>query len=108
MPPSQIVPRLADQGQYLASESSFYRILRAQGHQHHRGRARPWPGKTAGPTQAADQLPRAPFSGARALARSGPGSEARPGVTGIKLSGGQFAAPNTWMPGPIIGAFFYL
>ena len=28
LPPSQIVPRLADQGRYLASESSFYRILR--------------------------------------------------------------------------------
>lgn len=27
IPPSQIVPRLADEGQYLASESSFYRIL---------------------------------------------------------------------------------
>ena len=40
-PPSQIVPGLADQGHYLASESSFYRILRAQGQQHHRGRTRP-------------------------------------------------------------------
>ena len=40
LPPSQIVPKLADQGQYLASESSFYRILRAHGQQH-RGRARP-------------------------------------------------------------------
>ena len=29
-------------------------------------------------------------------------------MTGIKLSGGQFEAPNTWMPGPIIGAFFCL
>ncbi len=27
IPPSQLVPRLADTGQYLASESSFYRIL---------------------------------------------------------------------------------
>ena len=27
LPPSQIVPRLADQGQYIASESSFYRVL---------------------------------------------------------------------------------
>jgi hypothetical protein len=26
LPPSQIVPKLADQGQYLASESSFYRM----------------------------------------------------------------------------------
>ena len=27
LPPGQIVPRLADQGQYIASESSFYRVL---------------------------------------------------------------------------------
>ena len=27
LPPSQIVPKLADHGQYIASESSFYRIL---------------------------------------------------------------------------------
>lgn len=39
LPPSQIVPRLADQGEYLASESSFYRILRAADEQHHRGRS---------------------------------------------------------------------
>jgi len=26
LPPSQIVPKLADQGRYLASESSFYRM----------------------------------------------------------------------------------
>ena len=31
-----------------------------------------------------------------------------PGPAGIKLSGGQFEAPNTWLPGPISGAFFYL
>ena len=41
MPPSQIVPRLADQGRYLASESSFYRILRAADQQHRRGRSQP-------------------------------------------------------------------
>jgi putative transposase len=41
LPPSQIVPILADRGQYLASESSFYRILREHGQQHHRGRAKP-------------------------------------------------------------------
>lgn len=28
LPPSQIVPALADEGRYIASESSFYRILR--------------------------------------------------------------------------------
>jgi putative transposase len=39
LPPTQIVPRLADEGTYLASESSFYRVLRTEGEQHHRGRA---------------------------------------------------------------------
>lgn len=37
--PSQIVPRLADQGQYVASESSFYRILHEAKEQNHRGRS---------------------------------------------------------------------
>lgn len=39
LPPSQIVPRLADQGIYLAAESSFYRVL-GDAAQQHRGRAR--------------------------------------------------------------------
>ena len=39
-PPGQIVPALADEGVYLASESTFYRILRDEDQQHHRGRAR--------------------------------------------------------------------
>ena len=41
LPPSQIVPTLADRGQYLASESSFYRLLREVNEQHDRGRAKP-------------------------------------------------------------------
>lgn len=39
--PKQIVPRLADKGVYVASESSFYRVLQAEGQMAHRGRARP-------------------------------------------------------------------
>jgi len=39
LPPSQMVPRLADEGLYLGSESSFYRVLHAADEQHHRGRA---------------------------------------------------------------------
>lgn len=31
LPPSQIVPALTDQGVYLASESSFYRVLKEEG-----------------------------------------------------------------------------
>ena len=40
LPPGQRVPRLADKGVYLASESTFYRVLRAHDLQHHRGRAK--------------------------------------------------------------------
>lgn len=41
LPPSQIVPRLADQGCYVASESSFYRVLRAANQLKHRNATRP-------------------------------------------------------------------
>src|SRR5690606_3725940 len=40
VPPARIVPMLADEGIYLASESSFHRVLRAEGQMEHRGRAR--------------------------------------------------------------------
>lgn len=40
MPPGQIVPKLADEGRYLGSESTFYRVLSAEDQQHHRGRAK--------------------------------------------------------------------
>lgn len=36
LPPSKIVPLLADAGQYIASESTFYRVLRAAKQQVHR------------------------------------------------------------------------
>ena len=39
MPPCEIVPALADKGTYIASESSFYRVLRDANEQHHRGRS---------------------------------------------------------------------
>ncbi len=40
LPPSQIVPALADKGLYMGSESTFYRVLREAGQQHHRGRSK--------------------------------------------------------------------
>ena len=55
--PKQIVPQLADEGRYLASESTIYRVLRDEKLQQHRGRAkaptpRPLPEQTAtGPCQ---------------------------------------------------------
>ena len=78
LPPSQIVPKLADQGQYLASESSFYRILRARGHQHHRGRAK------------------------SPVRRKPPTSYKAEGPCQI------WTWDITWMPGPVAGMFFYL
>jgi len=41
LPPSQIVPRLADQRIYLASESNFYLILAAESQLGHRRSERP-------------------------------------------------------------------
>lgn len=39
--PKQIVPLLADRGAYVASESTFYRVLHAEKLQHRRSRSRP-------------------------------------------------------------------
>lgn len=41
LPPCQIVPRLADKGVYLASESTMYRILREEKQLAHRGLTKP-------------------------------------------------------------------
>ena len=39
--PYEIVAKLAEEGTYLASVASFYRVLRANGKLHHRGESRP-------------------------------------------------------------------
>ncbi len=55
--PHQIVPTMADRGQYIASESSFYRVLKANSLLAHRGKSRPRtvakprPLKATGPRQ---------------------------------------------------------
>lgn len=41
LPPCKIVPLLADDGVYIASESSFYRILRAEKQLAHRQKSKP-------------------------------------------------------------------
>jgi putative transposase len=78
LPPSQIVPRLADQGIYLASESTFYRVLRDHDAQHHRGRAK---------------APRAPAP---------PPSHTADGPCQV------WCWDITYLPGPVRGQFFYL
>ena len=78
LPPCQIVPRLADQGQYLASEATFYRLLREADEQHHRGRSRP-PRPPAAPPRLCAQAPCEVWSW-----------------------------DISWLPGPVKGLFFYL
>ena len=39
MDPCEIVPALADEGIYIASESTFYRVLREEKMLNHRGRS---------------------------------------------------------------------
>jgi putative transposase len=50
LPPSQIVPRLVDRGEYIASESTFYRVLKAANQIKHRGAESP--AKTRGKPRA--------------------------------------------------------
>lgn len=57
VPPARIVPALADEGVYLASESSFQRVLRAHGQSGHRGRARA-PRASRAPTTHVATAPR--------------------------------------------------
>jgi len=78
LPPGQIVPRLADQGVYVASESSFYRVLRQAGEQNHRTRSR---------------KPRAANRPAGYLATD---------------ANQVWSWDITWLKGPICGMFFYL
>ena len=58
LPPKQVVPRLADDGRYIGSESTIYRILRAEGQDAHRGRAKPRTARSvdAHVATAADQV----------------------------------------------------
>ena len=58
LPPSQIVPALADKATCIASESSFYRVLKDADQLHHRGKnqaprkvAKPEACKAAGPNE---------------------------------------------------------
>jgi transposase InsO family protein len=57
LPPARIVPMLADEGTYIASESSFSRVLRAHGQTRHRGRSKA-PQKTRPPSTHVATAPR--------------------------------------------------
>ncbi len=41
LPPSKIVPKLADEGRYIASESMFHRVLKAENQLQHRQKLNP-------------------------------------------------------------------
>ncbi|RQS55802.1 IS3 family transposase [Burkholderia sp. Bp8963] len=57
MPPARIVPMLADEGVYIASESTFARVLREHGQMTRRGRAKA-PSGTRPPTTHIATAPR--------------------------------------------------
>jgi len=78
LPPSQIVPRLADQGRYVASESTMYRLLRERGQLAHRGRARP-----ANPAR-------------------------RPRPLSARAPNQIYSWDITYLPTPVKGQFYYL
>jgi putative transposase len=76
--PSQIVPRLADQGVYIASESSFYRVLKSR------------------------QLD------APRRARGCPALLSKPRRHVAESIGEVWVWDITWMKGPIAGQWYYL
>ena len=78
LPPSQIVPRLADEGRYFASESTFYRVLKAEKMLQHRGA----------------ESPRKPRNKPRALQAMAPNQ--------------LFSWDITYLPTEIKGIYFYL
>lgn len=78
LPPGQMVPLVADGGEHLASESTFYRVLRAHDEQHHGGRAR------------------APRSSRP------PASHRADGPCQL------WSWDITYLPGPVKGAFYYM
>lgn len=78
LPPGQIVPRLVDRGQYIASESTFYRVLRAENQLQHRRAERP----------------AQPRHKPRALSATAPGQ--------------LFSWDITYLPTQVKGIYFYL
>lgn len=78
LPPCKIVPLLADEGRYIASESSFYRVLKAANQLRHREKSKP----------------RANRSKPKALTATGPNQ--------------VFSWDITYLPTQVRGVFFYL
>lgn len=62
LPPSQSVPRLADRGEHLASEATFYRLLKAENQLAHRHAERP-PKARRKPKAVSATVPNQVYSG---------------------------------------------
>ena len=78
LPPSKIVPSLADKGIYIASESTFYRVLKTSNQLKHRLASKP--------VKSVNQP--------KALKASGPNQ--------------VYSWDITYLPSPVKGVFFYL
>ena len=78
LPAARIVPMLADEGVYVASERSFQRVLREHGQNRHRGRAKA-AGKSRAPTTHVATAP-----------------------------GQLWCWDMTFLPTPVMGRWFYL
>ncbi|VAW85841.1 Mobile element protein [hydrothermal vent metagenome] len=78
LPPSQIVPGMADKGEYIASESTFYRLLNENKQLKHRDKSKP--------ARTVIQP--------KALTASAPNQ--------------IYSWDITYLPSPVKGAFFYL
>jgi putative transposase len=76
--PTQIVPREADQGRYVACESTLYRILREHDELNHRGRAK------------------------------APGRQGEPRTHCATAPNQVWCWDITWLAGPARGLFYYL
>ena len=78
LPPSKIVPKLADKGIYIASESTFYRVLKAEQQLSHRERSKP------------------------------PGSVTKPKALVATAPNQIYSWDITYLPSMVKGVFFYL
>lgn len=78
LPPSQIVPILADRGQFIGSEATIYRVLKSEGQLSHRGRAKKRQAKKPVLTHVADAINQV------------------------------WMMDVTWLPSRVKGQFFYL
>jgi putative transposase len=78
LPPTQIVPALADEDRYIGSESTFYRVLKARGQLNPRGRSKARVKRAAPTTHTA------------------------------KAPNQVWMMDVTWLPSRVRGRFFYL